>query len=117
MSLKYAYTTPDGGVAIVHAAPKEQLERVLGPMTDAQYEAHVRQRSIPDDATDVQKLPDGWTPPDDRTFRDAWKNDKGKVSVDLNRAKAIAEKIGIAAQDIASAKDVLDLRRLVSRRA
>lgn len=116
MTLKLAYTTPDGGVAIVHAAPKEQLEKVLGPLTDAQYEAHVMARSIPDDALDVQKLPDDWTPPDDRTFRAAWTQHNGKIAVDMKRAMAIAEKIGVPAQDIASAKDVKDLRRMVGDR-
>lgn len=111
MSLKFAYTTPEGGVAIVHAAPKAQLERVLGPLTDEQYEAHVRQRSIPSDAADVEKLPDNWTPPDDRTFRNAWKKEGGSVSVDFEKAKKIAEKHG----DVAEAKSVADLRKVMKR--
>jgi hypothetical protein len=73
MALKFAYTQPDGSVAIVHAAPKEHLERLFGPMTDAQYEAHVLERSIPADATDVTRLPDDWKSPADRSSRNTWK--------------------------------------------
>jgi hypothetical protein len=72
MALKFAYTQPDGSVAIVHAVPKEHLERLFGPMTDAQYESHVLERSIPADATEVTKLPADWTPPD-RSSRNTWK--------------------------------------------
>jgi hypothetical protein len=113
MALKYAYTLPDGGVAIVHAVPKEHLERLFGPLTDEQYEAHVVERSIPKDATEVTKLPDDWTPPDDRTFRDAWKLDKKSIGVDLAKAKAVAAKRGILEQAIAAAKSPDDLRKLI----
>ena len=112
MTLKYSFTMADGGVAIVHAAPKEHLERLFGPMTDAQYEAHVVERSIPKDAVDVTKLPDDWTPPDDRTFRDAWKHDKGKITVDFEKAKKIAAKHG----DVAAAKSVSDLRAVMPKK-
>ena len=112
MPLRYAFTRPDGGVSIVNAAAKADIERVMGPMTDAQYEAHVVERSIPADATDVHKLPDNWEPPDDRTFRDAWKNDKGKVTVDFEKAKAIAAKHG----DVAAAKSVADLRAVMPKK-
>lgn len=81
MSLKYAFTTSDGRLAIVHAVSKASLEKVLGPLTDEQYEAHVVERSIPSDATDVTKLPDDWTPPD-RSTRDRWKIEGGKVVVE-----------------------------------
>jgi hypothetical protein len=113
MAIKYAYTRPDGGVSIVHAAPKEHIERVLGPLTDEAYEAHVVERSIPADATNVTKLPDDWTPPDDRTFRDAWKHDKGKVVVDFEKAKKVAEKHG----DVSKAKSVEELRAVVKAKA
>lgn len=118
MAIKLVFSRPNGNIEIVYAAPKEHLEAALGPLTDAQYEAHVRSRSIPADAVHVHKLPDDWRPPEDRTFRDAWTHDKGNISVDLTRAKAIAEKIpGLSAQDIASAKDVQALRRLMSKGA
>jgi hypothetical protein len=113
--MKYAFTRPDGGVTIIHAASKKSLERVLGPLTDAQYEAHVVERSIPADATNVTKLPDDWTPPDDRTFRDAWKHDKGEVVVDLAKAKEIAATKGVPEQALTAAKDVAALRALVGK--
>jgi hypothetical protein len=114
MALKFSYTRPDGGVAIVHAVPKEQLERVTGPLTDEQYEAHVLSRSIPPDAIDVTKLPVDWSPPEDRTFRDAWKHDKGNVTIDLAKAKAIAAKLAsVPEQALAAAKNTDDLRKLL----
>jgi hypothetical protein len=114
MALKFSYTRPDGGVSIVHAVPKEQLERLFGEMTDEQYEEHVRTRSIPPDAVDVTKLPVDWSPPEDRTFRDAWKHDKGNVTVDLAKAKAIAARMAnIPEQALAAAKNTDDLRKLL----
>lgn len=114
MALKFSYTRPDGGVSIVHAVPKVQLERTLGPLTDAQYEAHVLERSIPADAVDVTKLPVDWTPPEDRMFRDAWIHDKGNVTVDLAKAKAIAARMAnIPAQALAAAQNTDDLRNLI----
>jgi hypothetical protein len=114
MALKYAFTRTDGGVSIVTAAAKKDLERVLGPLTDEQYKAHVLERSIPADATDVTELPVDWSPPEDRTFRDAWKNDKGNVTVDLAKAKAIAAKMAnIPEQALAAAKDTTELRNLI----
>jgi hypothetical protein len=114
MALKFSYTRPDGGVSIVHAVPKAHLERKLGPLTDAEYEAHVLKRSIPADAIDVTKLPVDWTPPEDRTFRDAWKHDKGNVTVDLVRAKVIAARMAnIPEQALAAAKNTDDLRKLL----
>lgn len=111
---KYAYTQADGSVAIVHAVPKEHLERLFGPMTDAQYEAHVLERSIPQDAVDVTKLPVDWSPPEDRTFRDAWKHDKGNVTVDMAKAKAIAARMAnIPEQALAAAKNTDGLRKLL----
>lgn len=76
--MKFAYTRPDGGVSIVVAAPKHQLERVRGPMSDEEYEARVREKSIPPDATDVIRLPDDWQPPP-RATREKWRIRNGKV--------------------------------------
>lgn len=112
MALKYAFTRPDGGTSIVHAAPKEHLERLFGEMTDAQYEAHVRERSIPAGAINVTKLPDDWEQPD-REFRDAWSLDKGKVDVDIGKAKKLAEKLGHSPQGLEAVKDVADLKKLM----
>lgn len=88
MSLRIAYTRPDGGVSIVSAAPKADIERVIGPMTAQEYLAHVLSRSIPSDATDVNVLPLNWTPPDG-TFRNAWRQVNGIFSVDMPTAREI----------------------------
>jgi hypothetical protein len=90
MILRFAYTRPDGSLSIVIAAPKVKLERVLGPLTDQNYRAHVVARSIPADATDVHELPDTWAPSDtDRTFRDAWRKSGLAFSVDMPTARNI----------------------------
>jgi hypothetical protein len=57
MMLRFTYTRPDGGTSVVYAAPKEKIEEILGPLTDAEYVAHVKGRSIPADATNVIELP------------------------------------------------------------
>lgn len=57
--MKFAYSRRDGGVSIIGAAPKAMVERLLGPLTNEAYEAHVR-KAIPSDAVDVIKLPDDW---------------------------------------------------------
>lgn len=106
--MRIAYTRPDGGASIVIAAPKKDLERVLGPLSDAEYRAHVMQRSIPADATDIKELPDNWTPPDkDRTFRNAWKHSGGQFSVDMEKARDIhRERIRQARESKMAALDV-----------
>lgn len=86
--MRIAYLSSAGDLCLVEAAPKETLERVLGQMTEAQYRAHVMERSIPPGAKDVRVLPSDWTPPEDRTFRSAWRMDaKGAVAVDMLRAR------------------------------
>lgn len=87
--MRFAYTKPDGGVSIVIAAPKVDLELVLGELTDEQYRTHVTERSIPKDATNVTELPDDWQAPDDRTFRNAWAFDGKAVSVNMDKARDI----------------------------
>lgn len=82
------YTRPDGGVSIVYPVTKEQIEKQLGALTDEQYEAHVRERSIPIDAVNVTEVDDADIP-SDREFRDAWKQLDAKIDFDLEKAKAI----------------------------
>ncbi len=90
MPLRFAFTRPDGGVSIVNAMPKEGIEVLLGPLTEDEYEAHVLERSIPADAVKVTRLPDDWTPPSDRTFRNAWAHrGGGKIDVDMPKARGI----------------------------
>lgn len=85
---KIAYTRADGGVSIVIPAPKEALEKVLGPLTDEQYESHVRERSIPADATNVMDVEDE-SFLIDREFRDAWTSDGKVITHDLEKARKI----------------------------
>jgi hypothetical protein len=87
--VKIVYTRPDGGLSIVTAAPKEDIERALGPLTDEAYRAHVLERSIPEDARDVRVMPDDWQPQADRSFRDAWHLDGRNVGVDMAKARDI----------------------------
>jgi hypothetical protein len=88
--MKIAYSRPDGGVFIFEPAPKEALERALGPLTDEAYEAHWMERGIPKEAVDIVRLPDDWVAPD-RAQRSAWRLVNGEVVID----KAA---IGIASQ-------------------
>lgn len=85
---KLIYTRPDGGVSIVVPAPKEAIEKVLGPLTDAEYEAHVRERSIPADAINVTSILEVDIPTD-REFRDAWAQAGSTITHNLTKAKNI----------------------------
>ena len=85
---KIAYTRADGGVSIVYPVAKEQIEKVLGPLTEEQYEAHVRERSIPSDALNVHDFNDESFLAD-REFRDAWVSDGKTISHDLEKARDI----------------------------
>jgi hypothetical protein len=89
--MKIMYTRPeDGGVSIVVAAPKEAIEKVLGPLTQEQYEAHVIERSIPEGAINVRAIEDDGIPVD-REFRNAWVDvtPEAKVDIDLVKAKEL----------------------------
>jgi len=79
--MRFAYTNAEGGVSIVISAPKASIERAHGPMSQEQYEHHVRARSIPDDAADVIRLPDDWQPPSGRDKRDKWRLVNGEIIV------------------------------------
>ena len=84
---KILYTRPDGGVSIVVPTPKKDLERVLGSLTDIEYEDHVRQRSIPIDAINVRDIDDSDLP-SDREFRNAWVDVTPESTIDLDCTKA-----------------------------
>jgi len=115
MTLRIAYTRPDGGLSIVNAAPKEQLDRLFDrPLTDDEYRAHVIERSIPADAVNVQELADAWTPPDvDRTFRNAWKMTGATASVDMAKAREVwREKMRRARGPLLKALDVETMKAL-----
>lgn len=103
--MRFIYTTPNGGVAIVEAAPREILEPLIGKRTVAidgirpiagqpklseeDYRAHVIARAIPSDATNVQELPSDWSAPPDRTFRGAWVQSGKVISIDMLKAREI----------------------------
>lgn len=85
--MRFAYNGPDGHAVIVSAAPKEQLERSLGPMTDKQYRAHVIARNKPHSDAWVE-LPSDWEAPE-RTYRNAWILKDGKIEHDMEKARTI----------------------------
>ena len=99
---KIIYTrADDGGVSIINPSPKERLERVLGTLTEAQYEEHVWTRSVPDDAIDPRYIDDLDIPPS-REFRNAWCDVTSDPSIDIScsLAKEIQlEKLRLARQE------------------
>ena len=85
------YTRPeDNGVSIVVGAPREAIEKVLGPLTQEQYEAHIMERSIPEGAMNVKVISDDDIP-ESREFRNAWVDatPDSKVNIDLAKAKDV----------------------------
>lgn len=83
---KIAYTNPiEGNTCIVVPVEKAKIEEILGPMTDAEYEAHVRERSIPANAINVMDIDDNQLP--DREFRNAWKIENQTLTHDLEKAR------------------------------
>lgn len=87
--MKLIYTRPeDGGVSIVVAAPKEAVERVLGPLTQQEYEDHVIETSIPENALRVKRITDEDLPAD-RELRAAWVDvtDDTKINIDVKKAR------------------------------
>jgi len=86
--MKIMYTRPeDNGLSIVIAAPKEAIEKVLGPLTQEQYEAHVMERSIPADAINPRRITDDAIPAN-REFRNAWADITPEPVVDIDLVKA-----------------------------
>ncbi len=87
----FTYTHPETGILqVFYAAPKGHLEEKLGSLSDADYRAHVEERlrdDLPAGVTDLREMPAAWRPLDDRTFRDAWRLNGDKCSVDMVRAR------------------------------
>ncbi len=75
------FNRPDGGVSVVVPAP----EFMAHFSTPAKGLAAVRAESIPSDATDVQTIDVSNLPA--RTFRNAWRQSGGVVSVDMPAAR------------------------------
>ena len=85
--LKFTYHTPSGDLHVVHAAPKEHIERVLGPLTDKEYKAHVLSK-IPKDASGLLEITEADVPTD-RTYRNAWTLNKKKIVHNMRKARDI----------------------------
>jgi hypothetical protein len=84
---KILYTSPeDGGVCIVIPASKAELERVLGPLTEEQYEIFVWERSIAQSAITPVSIPDSAIPPS-REFRDEWRQEGDEIVVEVGLAR------------------------------
>jgi hypothetical protein len=87
---KIIYANLDGSVSIVGPAPISDLRKMerFKDMTQAEYEAHVWERSVPSNAINPQ-----WTDenkiPKDRYFRNAWKQSGKTVIVDMAKAKEV----------------------------
>lgn len=86
---KIIYTLNDV-LHVVMPANKSDIEKVLGPLTDEQYEMHVMEKSIPVDAIGVRQINDSDIP-DDRVFRDAWCDvtQESFIDIDCEKAKDI----------------------------
>jgi len=82
---KIAYQLSDGNVSIVIPVAKENVKRILGPLTDNEYEAHVRECSIPSDAINVVDIDDEAIPAS-REFRNAWMLSNSVISEDLQKS-------------------------------
>jgi hypothetical protein len=111
---KYIFTRPDGGVSIVNPAAKADVEKLTGPMTDEEFEAHIQARSIPKDATNVRVINDADIP-QSREFRNAWVDSEPGTQVDIHceKARDIAlEKLREARKPLLQAQDELFMRAL-----
>lgn len=77
MQAKFICHWPDGRVEIVGSGRLEDLQKQFGPtFTVADMKALAMRRRLAQGATFIE-MPDGWEPPADRTFRNAWRV-KGK---------------------------------------
>ena len=83
------YSRPDGGITVVHPAPKRIAELMGGGMTEDEAIAVVQAKSVPADATNVEVM-DRALIPASREFRDAWeKNGAGPPTVSMAKARDI----------------------------
>lgn len=91
MNKVICFTRPDGGMSFILPAPKEHLERILGPLTEKAYWAHVYERNDWQlkDAVNVHECEHDELPHHDRDFRNAWETDGSRVSVSMPKARSI----------------------------
>jgi hypothetical protein len=92
--MKIVYTRPDGGVSVVHPAP-QWLAKVLDDTdgdpqfpNEAAAMAFLLTKDVPPGSTDVNVVTDGAIPTD-RTFRGAWEQTAGSITVDMPKARAV----------------------------
>lgn len=87
---KIIYTRTDGGLSVVIPAPKSSIERMLGPLTDEEYELHVKTKSIPTDAINPRDVDDSDIP-NNREFRNAWCDvtELSRIDIDCEKARDI----------------------------
>ena len=85
---KIIYET-EKGVSIVIPAPKNQMEKLTGPLTNEEYENLVMQKSIHDKNITNYEFINEADIPKSREFRNAWILKDKKVDFDLNKAKDI----------------------------
>ena len=90
---RICYTNDQGILSVVIPAPKAQLERVLGPLTEEAYKEHVITRCAPTDRPwrfiDVKDIPDS------REFREAWVDTTESSTVDICCERAREAKLAL----------------------
>lgn len=86
--MRILYTRPDGGMSVVNAVTKTDVEKILGPLSDDEYKKHVWDKSVPADAINAVEISDDVQLPD-REFRNAWIQNGGSVTHDFLKAKDI----------------------------
>lgn len=109
---KIIYTRIDGGVSVVIPAPKAQLEKVLGPLTEYRYKKHVEDRSIPVNAINVRYVNDSDIPTS-REFRGAWVDSSSESKIDIccEKAKEVGLKRLREVRNVKLAKTDIDMTR------
>lgn len=80
----------DGGISILSVSSKEDIERILGPISDEEYTKHVLEKSVPKGAINPRVIDDNGIP-ESREFRDAWSDvtPEAVIDIDLSKAKDI----------------------------
>lgn len=82
---KIIHTKPDGGIVIVHPVRNTIGDEAL---SDAQIEKRAWDRLLAY-ASNLRYIAPSAIPVD-RTFRDAWRESGGQITVDMNAAKMLA---------------------------
>jgi len=85
--LKFSYEL-NGNLCIVHAVPKDHLERLFGALTEEAYRQHVLERSIPEGAVNLKEI-SAEDLPESRDFRNAWEMQEDKIVHNMEKARDI----------------------------